>query len=463
MEKQQKCYIYTRVSTSMQVDGYSLDAQKDKLRKYAEYQEMSIVGEYSDEGKSGKSVEGRPQFKQMLADVESGKDNVDYVLVFKLSRFGRNAADVLSSLQKMQDYGVNLICVEDGIDSSKDAGKLMISVLSAVAEIERENILVQTMEGRRQKVREGRWNGGFAPYGYQLVNGELIIAEDEAIISEEMWNQAHRKRQETGVLQVKTHSLKHEHILSGIIKCPVCGSGMYGNVNRKKHPDGAHYKDYFYYACKHRKLVDGHRCTYKRQWNEDRINAAVEEIIRKFVKNPKFEQEIRKQIGSSIDTSELDKEYDGLKDRLSQTTGAKNRLADQMDHLSVSDKNYDKKYNDMQERLDKLYDEITDIENAMEEVETRLYNIRQDKISEDNVYQFLLFFDKLYDKFTDLEKKTFLKSFLSDVFIYEEEQKDGRILKGLRFKFPIYMNGRNVLGVDWDNESTDETVVLLSR
>ena len=134
-----------------------------------------------------------------------------------------------------------------------------------------------------------------------------------------------------------------------------------------------------------------------------------------------------------------------------------------MDHLSVSDKNYEKKYNDMQERLDKLYDEITDIENAMDEVETRLYNIRQDKISEDNVYQFLLFFDKLYDKFTDLEKKTFLKSFLSDVFIYEEEQKDGRILKGLRFKFPIYMNGRNVLGVDWDNRSTDETVVLLSQ
>ena len=56
MKKQQKCYIYTRVSTSMQVEGYSLDAQKDKLKKYADYQEMSIVGEYSDEGKSGKSV-----------------------------------------------------------------------------------------------------------------------------------------------------------------------------------------------------------------------------------------------------------------------------------------------------------------------------------------------------------------------------------------------------------------------
>ena len=88
------------------------------------------------------------------------KDGVSYVLVFKLSRFGRNAADVLATLQVMQDFGVNLICVEDGIDSSKDAGKLMISVLSAVAEIERENIRVQTMEGRMQKAREGKWNGG---------------------------------------------------------------------------------------------------------------------------------------------------------------------------------------------------------------------------------------------------------------------------------------------------------------
>lgn len=180
MKGKKKCYIYTRVSTSMQVDGYSLDAQKEKLRKYAEYEDMTVSAEYSDEGFSGKNIQGRLAFQRMLADIESGKDGVDFVLVFKLSRFGRNAADVLNSLQLMQDYGVNLICVEDGIDSSKESGKLMISVLSAVAEIERENILVQTMEGRKQKAREGKWNGGFAPYGYKLENGELLIAEDEA-------------------------------------------------------------------------------------------------------------------------------------------------------------------------------------------------------------------------------------------------------------------------------------------
>ncbi len=183
MKKQQKCYIYTR-SFHFHAGRWLpvLMHKRTSLRNMQIIRKCLSSVNIRMRVNLAKSVEGRPQFKQMLADIESSKDNVDYVLVFKLSRFGRNAADVLSSLQKMQDYGVNLICVEDGIDSSKDAGKLMISVLSAVAEIERENILVQTMEGRRQKAREGRWNGGFAPYGYQLVNGELIIAEDEAEI-----------------------------------------------------------------------------------------------------------------------------------------------------------------------------------------------------------------------------------------------------------------------------------------
>ena len=58
MKQRKKCYIYTRVSTSMQVDGYSLGAQKDKLRKYAEYEDMAIVGEYSDSDYGGQRAEG---------------------------------------------------------------------------------------------------------------------------------------------------------------------------------------------------------------------------------------------------------------------------------------------------------------------------------------------------------------------------------------------------------------------
>ena len=117
----------------------------------------------------------------------------------------------------------------------------------------------------------------------------------------------------------------------------------------------------------------------------------------------------------------------------------------------------------MQVHLDKLYDEIEETETAMEAVETRLYNIRQEKISGDNVYQFLLFFDKLYDRFTDMEKKSFMKSFLEEVNIYEEEQEDNRILKILKFRFPVFFNNQELYELDWDNESTVEVIVLMTK
>lgn len=377
-----KVYLYTRVSTTMQIDGYSLDAQKTKMKAFCDYNEYEIAGEYEDAGKSGKSIEGRVSFNQMMEDIKSGKDGVAYVLVFKLSRFGRNAADVLATLQVMQDFGVNLICVEDGIDSSKDAGKLMISVLSAVAEIERENIRVQTMEGRMQKAREGKWNGGFAPYGYSLIDGKLEVNEEEAVairtifdqyvntdleangiakylenhgihkiarqngtnplfdaalirriiqnpvysgkisygrrrtekvhgtrneyrqvrkddyllvdglhealVSEEVWEQAQVKVAAQAKKYEKVNRDKGEkiHLLSGILKCPVCGSGMYGNKAIKKRKDGSNYKDFYYYGYKHRNMTRGHKCDYRRQVHEEMLDAAVAEVISKLVSNP---------------------------------------------------------------------------------------------------------------------------------------------------------------------------------
>lgn len=183
MNKRIRCYLYTRVSTQMQVDGYSLDAQQDRLKKEAAHRSMQVVATFSDEGRSGKNTTGRPQFQEMMRRIQADNaDRVNYVLVFKLSRFGRNAADVLNNLQIMQDFGVNLICVEDGIDSASAAGKILFPVLAGVAELERENIQAQTMAGRWQKAREGKWNGGQAPYGYRIEDGMLIIEESEAAL-----------------------------------------------------------------------------------------------------------------------------------------------------------------------------------------------------------------------------------------------------------------------------------------
>ena len=557
MKKKQRCYIYTRVSTAIQVDGYSLDAQRDKLIKYAEYQELDIAHEYSDQGKSGKSVEGRPEFMQMLEDIKSEKDQVSYVLVFKLSRFGRNAADVLSSLQLMQDYGVNLVCVEDGIDSSKDAGKLMISVLSAVAEIERENIQIQTMEGRKQKAREGKWNGGLPPYGYKLVNGLLMIEEEEAeiiriifdkylntsmgsiaiteylnshgykkklrqnntldyftenfiskvldnavycgritygkrtmekvigtrneyrqvrkddyidvkgihegIITEEEWAQVQIKRKSMAAYQPKTHSLEHEHILSGLLKCPKCGGPMYGNVNRKKKKDGSSYKDYFFYRCQRRKVIDGKKCDYKRQWSEELIDDAVSELICSLVTKPKFEEHLRKKVGDKIDTKELESEIEYLKKQIQSKKNAKERLGMEIDRLDETDRLYELKYEDMQGRLYKLYEDIDEMEEKVQVLQRRIDNIMRQKISGDQVYEFLLAFDRLYKELSDVDKKKFMNTFVERIEIYEEKQTSGQVLKKIRFRFPIYFNGEEIDEISWDNDATVETCVLLSK
>lgn len=140
-KKETNCYIYTRIASQLQADGYSLDAQRDRLLREAGDRRMAVAAEFSDVGSSGKDTAGRPQLTEMLDRIRNGNpDGVSYVLVFKLSRFGRNTADVLNDLQTMQDHGVSLLSVDDGINTAGAEGKLMIAISAAVAEIERGNV-----------------------------------------------------------------------------------------------------------------------------------------------------------------------------------------------------------------------------------------------------------------------------------------------------------------------------------
>ena len=551
-----KVYTYKRVSTAMQIDGYSLDAQRSRMKAYADFNDYEIVGEYEDAGKSGKSIEGRMQFRQMMEDVKSGKDNISYVLVFKLSRFGRNAADVLSTLQVMQDFGVNLICVEDGIDSSKDAGKLMISVLSAVAEIERENIRVQTMEGRIQKAREGKWNGGFAPYGYQLVNGKLEINEEEAvairtiydqyvntdigsngiskylenhgirkiqrqngknplfdahlvrlilknpvycgkiaygrrktekvhgtrneyhlveqdnfllvdglheaIIPEDVWNAAQVKLVAQAKKYEHVNKGKNErtHLLSGIVKCPICGAGMYGNKSIKHKKDGTKYKDFFYYGCKHRSMQRGHKCDYKKQIREELLDDAVAEVIVKLVSNPNFATMMQEKINMKVDTTAIDQEIENYEKQLRQDYSIKSKLMEEIDNLDPDDRHYIRRKADLDDRLYRMYDKIEELESQLIDARAKKTSIEAEKITGDNIYKVLICFDKLYFAMNDVERRQLIEALIAEIQIYEERKPNGQWLKSIRFKLPIIEND---LRIGLDNSEHVETVVLLSK
>jgi len=526
------------------------------MKAYADFNDYEIVGEYEDAGKSGKSIEGRMQFRQMMEDVKSGKDNISYVLVFKLSRFGRNAADVLSTLQVMQDFGVNLICVEDGIDSSKDAGKLMISVLSAVAEIERENIRVQTMEGRIQKAREGKWNGGFAPYGYQLVNGKLEINEEEAvairtiydqyvntdigsngiskylenhgirkiqrqngknplfdahlvrlilknpvycgkiaygrrktekvhgtrneyhlveqenfllvdglheaIIPEDVWNAAQAKliAQAKKYEHVNKGKNERTHLLSGIVKCPICGAGMYGNKSIKYKKDGTKYKDFFYYGCKHRGMQRGHKCDYRKQIREELLDDAVAEVIVKLVSNPHFAAMMQEKINMKVDTTAIDQEITNYEKQLRQDYAIKSKLIEEIDNLNPDDRHYIRRKADLDDRLYRMYDKIEELESQLMDARAKKTSIEAEKITGDNIYKVLIYFDKLYFAMNDVERRQLIEALIAEIQIYEERKPNGQWLKSIRFKLPIIESD---LSIGLDNGEHVETVVMLSH
>ena len=556
LQEKTKVYIYTRVSTAMQIDGYSLDAQKARMKAYADFNDYQIVGEYEDAGKSGKSIEGRASFCRMMEDIKSGKDGVAYVLVFKLSRFGRNAADVLSTLQVMQDFGVNLICVEDGIDSSKDAGKLMISVLSAVAEIERENIRVQTMEGRIQKAREGRWNGGFAPYGYRLVDGVLQINEDEApairtifkqyvntdtganglskylethgfqklarqngtsplfsatlirailknpvycgkiafgrrklekihgtrneyhqvpqenyllvdglhegIVSEELWNAAQVKllAQSKRYEPVNRSKAEQAHLLSALVKCPICGAGMYSNKCTKRKKDGTPYKSFSYYSCKHRKMQRGQKCDFNKQIQEEVLDNAVVEVIIKLVSNPKFAAMMQEKINSKVDTTAIEQEIAAAEKQLRQYYSIKSKIMEEIDTLDPDDRHYIIRKSDLDERLYKMYDKIEEAENNLMDARAKKQAIEADKITGDNIYKVLICFEKLYNVMNPLERKKLMEHLISEIQIYPERQPNGQWLKSIKFRLPIVESDINLC---LDNESHTECVIALSK
>ena len=547
-----RCVLYPRVSTEMQVDGYSLEGQKNMLTRFADREEMIVVDTYEDAGKSGKSIEGRPAFQKMLRDIEDGLD-IDYILVYKLSRFGRNAADILNSLELVQSYGVNLICIEEGIDSSQTSGKLLISVLSAVAEIERENIIEQTMNGRREKARQGGWNGGFAPYGYTLEDNKLMIEETEAvairkifelytsseiglggianqlnlqgirkiprqngtledwtghfiklildnpvycgkiaygrrtkekvkgtkndyqmkrnddyiltegqhkgIVSEEVWEKAHAKRLRTGVKQPSKIGRDRVHLLSGLLKCPVCGSPMYTNKHAWTNKDGT-YKEIYYYVCSRNRMVRGKHCEYKAMLKKTDIEPMVIEAIREIVRNEEYAQAIKKRIGVQIDTKAVDKELEGYQAKLKEVDLNKTRLEREIDSLPADAKYRERKLHDMTLRLDSLYDVIVELEEKIEDARLRRDAIKQQAITLENIYKIMVNFDCVYNIINDEEKRNVVTALIKEIEIYRNDESEYP-LKRIGLNFPVFKDGGEVTELLWDKGNTVDTLRLL--
>ncbi len=158
--------IYIRVSTDAQrEEGYSIDAQKEMLTAYCVSKGIKKYEYYIDGGFSGSNIE-RPELKRLIDDVKKGK--IGCVLVYKLDRLSRSQKDTLYLIEDVfNPNNVDFVSLNESMDTSTPLGRLMLGILSAFAQLERENIRERTSMGMKERVKNGYWmGGGRVPFGY---------------------------------------------------------------------------------------------------------------------------------------------------------------------------------------------------------------------------------------------------------------------------------------------------------
>ena len=287
----------------------------------------------------------------------------------------------------------------------------------------------------------------------------------EAIISEEDWNLEQEKRSKNNYRREKIHDPEHAHILSGILKCPCCGKGMYGNIAKAGRKDK---KTRYYYYCKNTVNATGHKCTFRCNIEQSQIDDVLAKLITAMTREGKFKDAIQDRIGATVDTSDLEKQLSVLNANLHQAETIKTRLEQQMDNLDVTDIHYDKKISDLQRRLDIQYDNIDEVEEAIADLKSQVYELKKNQIDADSIYGFLNAFNELYAECTDAEKKQFMQAFIERIDIFPERREDGNWIRNIRFQFPvpILRDGKEVVrvdGISLDKEKSDEHTVTLEK
>ena len=275
-----KAAIYIRVSTDAQAEeGYSVEAQKEQLTAYCVSKRIKHYELYIDGGWSGSNL-ARPEIQRLIQDVKDNK--ISHVIVFKLDRLSRSQKDTLYLIEDVfNPHDVSFVSLNESMDTSTPMGRLMIGILSAFAQLERENIRLRTRMGMKERVKAGYWmGGGKIPFGYdydsedgilvpnkdaekvkqvyalyiagkspqvianllglkyeKLVtqilirkcnygvieyNGEIYQGKHESIISKETYDMAMKCMYERKAVRANST----EHLLTGLVYCGKCGAKM---------------------------------------------------------------------------------------------------------------------------------------------------------------------------------------------------------------------------------------------
>lgn len=325
-----KTALYIRVSTDFQAEeGYSIDAQKEKLEQFCKLKDIKNYEFYIDGGWSGSNID-RPQMKQMRSDIKEGM--IDSVIVYKLDRLSRSQKDTVFLLEDIFiPNNCNFISLNENFDTTTPYGKAMIGILSVFAQLERENIRERTRMGMYERVKAGLWmGGGKVPYGYSYdanknilvtnadadnvgkifdlyiqgysacyiaklfnlcndsqvrnilkrktylgkieYNGEVFDGKHTPLVSQEIYDKA----QEELSKRTSKDQQKNVYLLTGLIKCGVCGASM------RYQKWGKHVKIYCYSQQSSKpKLIRDLNCDNYKNDSDEIEKAVIDDLLRR--------------------------------------------------------------------------------------------------------------------------------------------------------------------------------------
>ncbi len=172
-----KVFGYVRVSSiNSRNKGNSILVQQNKIKDYCRLNDYDLVEIYKDDGISGMSIDKRNGYINMLNYIKEKK--IDGIVVYSLSRLGRKLKDVLEFMDILKNNNVKFFSIKEGLNNNDNVGELILNILGSINEFEVNVIRERIREVKRSK-KERREVYGRMVYGFDNVNGKMVINNNE--------------------------------------------------------------------------------------------------------------------------------------------------------------------------------------------------------------------------------------------------------------------------------------------
>ena len=327
----------------------------------------------------------------------------------------------------------------------------------------------ETIEGTRGETHVVKSDG------YEMHDGQ-----HDAIIDDATWAAA-QALVGTRKPNMKTHDDGHVNMLNGLLVCPVCGRKMSSKPNRGKlKKDGTRGKTTWAYYCPHTSKARGASCTFKSQYPQECVDAEVVQLVSLASRSDAFVDALRRRIDDATDIEQLKDDIERIEGEKAANDKRMRMLMMQIDSLDPADRSYERKFNDLQRRLDDLYDRDAGLSDALEEAQAKMTTAEKRMDGERRLLEELDRIPELLEGADEQTRFDLIHEAVSEVHILTDKNpRKERVVANVTFKCPVRFFWEEIPGVAEgytpmtpdslgennfrDDEAHVETVCLLSK